>query len=112
MTNHNTTDGEQHYFANDGTDWRSTASAVSTKEAREQDAAQDGTAEEGPAASNEVTLSQSVVEGSESSNPLEDEDEGETVAASTEEPDSAPAEPTEQEAPAEQDFQGKESSKQ
>jgi len=68
MTNHNTTDGEQHYFANDGTDWRSTASAVSTKEAREQDAAQDGVNGDGPAATNEVTLGQSVVEGSESQN--------------------------------------------
>lgn len=70
MTNHNTTDGELHYFANDGTDWRSTASAVSTKEAREQDKAVDEAAAEGdgPSATNEVTLGQSVVEGSESQN--------------------------------------------
>lgn len=68
MTNHNTTDGELHYFANDGTEWRSTPSAVSTTEAREQDAAQDGTDGDGPGATNEVTLGQSVVEGSESQN--------------------------------------------
>lgn len=79
MTNHNTTDGEQHFFANDGTDWRSTASAVSTKEAREQDAAQDEAVEgaQGPAASNEVTLGQSVVEGSEASNGDSEDDESE-----------------------------------
>lgn len=77
MTNHNTTDGEQHYFANDGSDWRSTASAVSTTEAREQDAAQDaGSGEaDSPAANNETYLGHSVVEGSESRNPLEDEEE-------------------------------------
>jgi len=78
MTNHNTTDGEQHFFANDGTDWRSTASPVSTKEAREQDEAQDVQGD-GPAAANEVKLGWSVVEGSEESNggesePAEDED--------------------------------------
>lgn len=80
MTNHNTTDGEQHFFANDGTNWRSTASAVSTKEAREQDAAQDEAVEgaQGPAASNEVTLGQSVVEGSESSNNGGEVTEGES----------------------------------
>jgi hypothetical protein len=70
MTNHNTTDGEQHFFANDGTDWRSTAGPVSTKEAREVDAAQDEAAAEGdgPAGTNDLKLGWSVVEGSESQN--------------------------------------------
>lgn len=84
MTNHNTTDGERHYFANDGTDWRSTASAVSTTEAREQDAAQDEKTGNGPAASNEVTLGQSVVEGSESQNNDGEVTEGEPEDAEEE----------------------------
>lgn len=83
---YNTTDGEQHYFANDGSNWRSTASPVSTKEAREQDAAQDEAVEgaQGPAASNEVTLGQSVVEGSEPDNNGGEVTEGEGDKSETE----------------------------
>lgn len=70
MTNHNTTDGELHLFANDGSDWRSTAGPVSTKEAREIDSALDEAAAkgDGPAAANEVRLASTIVEGSEESN--------------------------------------------
>jgi hypothetical protein len=70
MTNFNTTDGEKHLFANDGSDWRSTAGPVSTKEAREIDSALDeaGRNGGGPAAANEVRLASSIVEGSEESN--------------------------------------------
>ena len=87
MTNHNTTDGELHYFANDGTDWRSTSSPVSTEEAREQDAAQDAGDGSGPAASNEVTLGQSVVEGSESQNNGGEVTEGESREDESDEQD-------------------------
>lgn len=65
----NTTDGELHYFANDGTDWRSTAGPVSTKEAREADKALDDEAREadGFSATNETRLANTIVEGSEES---------------------------------------------
>lgn len=79
MTNYNTTDGEFHLFANDGTDWRSTASPVSTKEAREADKALDDDSREGEGFSgtNEVRLASTIVEGSEGSNGAEDESESE-----------------------------------
>lgn len=67
---YNTTDGEKHYFANDGTDWRSTAGPVSTKEAREAELALDDEAREGEgfSATNETRLANTIVEGSEESN--------------------------------------------
>lgn len=77
----NTTDGDKHYFANDGTDWRSTAGPVSSKEAREVDAEldEDGRNGAGPSATNEVRLGGTIVEGSEESNNEQyaDEDESE-----------------------------------
>lgn len=89
MTNHNTTDGELHLFANDGTNWRSTASAVSSKEAREQDAAVDEAARQGdgPAATNEGRLESSVLEDSESENNDGEVTEGEGDESESEDPD-------------------------
>jgi hypothetical protein len=60
----------EHLFANDGTDWTTPPSPVSSKEARAADekldkAARDG---DGPAASNDVRPQNTIVEGSESSN--------------------------------------------
>lgn len=83
MTNHNTTDGELHLFANDGSDWRSTAGPVSTKEARERDAAVDEAAAkgDGPTGTNDLKLGWSVVEGSESQNNDGEVTEGEKPAA-------------------------------
>lgn len=67
---HNTTDNKRHFFANDGSDWRSQAGPVSSKEARKIDAALDSAAAkgEGPGATNEVTLASTIIEGSEESN--------------------------------------------
>lgn len=66
----NTTDGKTHLVANDGTDWRSTRGPVDTEEARQADTEVDEAAAQGdgPAATNETKLENSVVEGSESSN--------------------------------------------
>lgn len=59
-----------HYFANDGTDWTSEPSPVSTKAARAADKKLDDKAAKGagPSATNEGKLAHSFVEGSESSN--------------------------------------------
>jgi hypothetical protein len=59
-----------HYFANDGTDWKSTPSPVSTKSARAAAKRVDDKAGkgDGPSATNEVKLASSFVEGSETSN--------------------------------------------
>jgi hypothetical protein len=67
-------DNEQHYFANDGSNWTTPPSPVSTKEAREADKALDDQAKEGdgPTATNDTELHRTIVEGSESHNPAED----------------------------------------
>jgi hypothetical protein len=59
---------EVHLFANDGTDWTSKPSPVNAEEARAADkAVEDKAAEgQGPAATNDIRLAHSVVEGSES----------------------------------------------
>lgn len=58
-----------HYFANDGSDWKTPPSPVSTKKARAADQKLDEKAAkaDGPSATNEVTLARSFVEGSETS---------------------------------------------
>lgn len=57
----------EHYFANDGSDWRSKQGPVSTKELRSADRKVDEKASkgDGPSATNEVRLEHTVVEGSE-----------------------------------------------
>lgn len=64
------TDTEKHYFANDGTDWKSTRSPVDATEARlelelqdEADAGADGFT-----APNDKKLSHTIVEGSNAEN--------------------------------------------
>lgn len=61
---------EQHYFANDGSNWTTPPSPVSTTEAREADAKLDEAAREGdgPSATNEVRPQHTIVEGSEGGN--------------------------------------------
>lgn len=63
-------DTEKHYFANDGSDWTTPPSPVSSAEAREADKALDDEAAkgEGPSATNEGKLHHSFIEGSESKN--------------------------------------------
>lgn len=65
----------KHLFANDGTDWTTPPSPVSTTEARAADKAQDDEARKGDGMSgtNEVRLEGSILEGSESDNPAGDE---------------------------------------
>lgn len=60
----------EHYFANDGSDWTTPPSPVSSKEAREADAKLDEAAREGdgPSATNDVRPQNTIVEGSESPN--------------------------------------------
>lgn len=69
-TKQNSTDGEEHFFANDGTDWRSQAGPVDTKKVRKADKALDDKAADGdgPSATNELRLESTTVEGSESPN--------------------------------------------
>lgn len=59
-----------HLIANDGTDWTSEPSPVNAEEAREADKAAEETAAagQGPAATNDVSLSRTIVVGSESKN--------------------------------------------
>lgn len=60
----------EHYFANDGTDWKTPPSPVSSKEAREADQKLDDAASkgDGPSATNEVRPQHTLVEGSEAQN--------------------------------------------
>lgn len=69
---------EQHYFANDGSDWKTPPSPVSSKEAREADAKLDEAASkgDGPSATNEVRPQHTILEGSESPNGHTAEGEG------------------------------------
>lgn len=61
---------EQHYFANDGSNWTTPPSPVSSTEAREADQKVDDAAKQadGPTATNETELHRTIVEGSESQN--------------------------------------------
>lgn len=70
---------EKHYFANDGSNWRSTASPVNANEARAADKALDDEAREGAgfSATNEARLSHTIVEDSASTNGPGDEPESE-----------------------------------
>lgn len=57
----------QHFFANDGSDWKSEPSPVDSVKARKADKALDDAARggKGPSAGNEVRLEHTIVEGSE-----------------------------------------------
>lgn len=68
---------EQHYFANDGSDWTTPPSPVNASEAREADKALDDAAREadGPSASNETELHRTIVEDSNAANAAKDSDE-------------------------------------
>ena len=70
---------EIHLFANDGTDWTSTRTPENTEEARAADAAVEEKAAEGqgPAATNDLHLSHSVLQGSEAANGPEESSEEE-----------------------------------
>lgn len=59
-------DNEKHYFANDGTDWTTPPSPVSSDEAREADLAYDEEAAhgQGPSATNETRLGRTSLEDS------------------------------------------------
>jgi len=60
---------KQHLFANDGSDWTTPPSPVSTEEARKADKELDpGKDGEGFSGTNEGHLSDTIVEGSESKN--------------------------------------------
>lgn len=58
----------QHFFANDGSDWKSQPSPLDSKKARAEDRKLDnaGRKGEGPSAANEGRLEHTIVEGSES----------------------------------------------
>ena len=79
-----TNDNEQHYFANDGTDWTTPPSPVNANEAREADKSTDEQAAqgEGPTATNEQQLHHSFIE-----QPEEEETQDDTDADAEEESD-------------------------
>lgn len=65
---------EQHYFANDGSDWTTPPSPVNANEAREADKAVDEAAKEadGFSAPNETELHRTIVEDSGAQNAAKD----------------------------------------